>query len=427
MMGRITRAVVSAALMLVLAGCWPVPGENADRTAYNGFETRITSATVGDLDVAWVGGPGTPELGFAGEIRQIVVSPAGVHALFVGLEDIASCPVGFLFTVEAASGAISWAKELIDHNVCALSGSPSYGEPFVLGDTVFIGASLLWAQRLCCPPLYNFVSGTQAYDIHTGDAMPSGISGILDGHRRGIVTLTRSSLVNGNSGLVASTVGLASLDGSSTPPVSVVGSARTTIGSELFYQLSTSSIRAYSLTTADNTCGTSGTETCPVWSTTPDANATLVGHPVLANGGETVYVGTNAGTLFALDGTTGAVQWSATVGVMAAPPALGNGVLYVPTSSAGLVALDAASGSVLWTGVTASSIGVQAAVAGGVVYAGSADGVVRAFDAAGCAEDTCGSLWAAATGAAITSPPVVSNGQLYVGTADATIVAYRLP
>ena len=45
---------------LVLSACWPVPGGNADRTAHNPLETALTTASVADLEPAWVAdlGPG---------------------------------------------------------------------------------------------------------------------------------------------------------------------------------------------------------------------------------------------------------------------------------------------------------------------------------------------------------------------------------
>lgn len=85
-------------------------------------------------------------------------------------------------------------------------------------------------------------------------------------------------------------------------------------------------------------------------------------------------------------------------------------------------------GSTLWTAATGSPIQVQPAVAGGVVFTGSANGSLHAFAAAGCGTASCDELWSADTGtAAITGAPAVSQGRLYVGTADGRVVAYGLP
>lgn len=160
---------------------------------------------------------------------------------------------------------------------------------------------------------------------------------------------------------------------------------------------------------------------CPLWAAPTDGVAARV---VIAPDHTTLYTGTTAGTVYALDATTVAVQWTVSVGApVTASPALADGILYVPTGDGRLVAVDAA-GTPLWEAATGSAIGVQPAVAGGVVYTGSDDGSVDAFDTAGCGAATCTALWSAETGSRITGAPAVSNGRLYVGTADGRLVAY---
>jgi outer membrane protein assembly factor BamB len=61
------------------------------------------------------------------------------------------------------------------------------------------------------------------------------------------------------------------------------------------------------------------------------------------------------------------------------------------------------------------------AVAGGVVYAGSADGNLYALDAA-----TGARLWSAATGGSVYASPAVTNGTVYVGSTDGNVYAYDL-
>jgi outer membrane protein assembly factor BamB len=186
-------------------------------------------------------------------------------------------------------------------------------------------------------------------------------------------------------------------------------------------------VRAYSLSSLVNTCGSSGTESCPQWVTPVDGS--VAGPPVLVDGGTTVLVGTDAGTVSALDGDSGAVRWSTPVGAaVTAEPALADDVLYVSTASGQLVAVDATDGTVLWRGDTGSgeAISAQPASAGGVIFTGSADGRVSAFDASGCGAATCDTLWSTSTGSGPTSTLAVSNGQLYVAGGDG-LTAYRLP
>ena len=66
-------------------------------------------------------------------------------------------------------------------------------------------------------------------------------------------------------------------------------------------------------------------------------------------------------------------------------------------------------------------------VAGGVVYVGTADGTVSAFDASGCINSPpCPRLWSANVGAPVSGGMAVANGKLYVGS-ETGLVAYRLP
>ena len=69
---------------------------------------------------------------------------------------------------------------------------------------------------------------------------------------------------------------------------------------------------------------------------------------------------------------------------------------------------------------------MQPAVAASVVYVGSGDGALRAFDGAGCGAATCAPLWTADAGGAVTGGLAISNGMLYAGTANA-LVGYGLP
>jgi outer membrane protein assembly factor BamB len=182
-------------------------------------------------------------------------------------------------------------------------------------------------------------------------------------------------------------------------------------------------------TLASFACG-GGTTECPLWSAALDGS--IAGRSVIGAGGTTVYVGTSAGTVYALDATTGAVAWKAAVGsAVTDAPALAHGTLYVPTASGDLIALAAGGCSTgvcspVWRASTGSRIGGQPVVAGGVVLTGSDNGALRAFDAAGCAAATCPALWSASTGSAV-SGMAVNGGTLYVGTADVRLIAYHLP
>jgi len=76
-----------------------------------------------------------------------------------------------------------------------------------------------------------------------------------------------------------------------------------------------------------------------------------------------------------------------------------------------------------WTAQTGSKIPSSPAVANGVVYVGSQDGKLYAFDAT-----TGATLWRTAkTGDVINSSPAVANGVVYIGSNDGKLYAFHLP
>jgi outer membrane protein assembly factor BamB len=197
-------------------------------------------------------------------------------------------------------------------------------------------------------------------------------------------------------------------------------------------------LRAFALSGAPTGCGpATATHDCPLWATPLDG--TTVSQPVIGDDGATLYVGTDVGTVYAVDATTGAVRWQAPVGsAVTGAVALADGTVFVPTASGDLVALAAggcgdATCSPVWSGATGSSVSQQPAVAGEVVYTASADGSLHAFAAEGCGDDTtCPALWSESTGRQLSDGPIVSGGWLYVsfdsgsGTQGGGVVAYSL-
>jgi outer membrane protein assembly factor BamB len=101
-----------------------------------------------------------------------------------------------------------------------------------------------------------------------------------------------------------------------------------------------------------------------------------------------------------------------------------NGVVYVGSFDRRLYAFDAGTGAPQpgWPVLTGGLIGSSPAVANSVVYVGSADGNIYAY------ETTQGFfLWAAATGGQIfLSSPAVADGAVYVGSRDGMLHAYNL-
>ena len=133
---------------------------------------------------------------------------------------------------------------------------------------------------------------------------------------------------------------------------------------------------------------------------------------------------------------------AATSGSIYSSPAVANGVVYVGSNDNKLYAFDAAghtncSGipktcTPLWTATTGARVVSSPAVANGVVYVGSFDNKLYAFDAAGttgCSglPKTCTPLWTGTTGGFVWSSPGPAGGVVYVGSNDANLYAYGLP
>ncbi len=139
--------------------------------------------------------------------------------------------------------------------------------------------------------------------------------------------------------------------------------------------------------------------------------------PAVANG--VVYVGSEDGNVHALNASTGAFLWSHATGAMTlSSPAVANGVVYVESSDGNLYALNASSGAVMWSSPTAGSGLSSPAVANGVVYVGSQDGSVYALSAS-----TGTYLWSFSTGDSVYASPAVVSGVVYAGSHGGTVYA----
>jgi outer membrane protein assembly factor BamB len=88
-----------------------------------------------------------------------------------------------------------------------------------------------------------------------------------------------------------------------------------------------------------------------------------------------------AGTVRALDPTTGAARWiHATTGAVVPALAVGNGLVAAAGDDT-VEVLDAASGTLLWEFATEGQVYAAPSIAGGALYVASTDGYVYAFGA----------------------------------------------
>ena len=117
------------------------------------------------------------------------------------------------------------------------------------------------------------------------------------------------------------------------------------------------------------------------------------------------------------------IAWTATTGnYVYSSPAVEYGLVYVGSEDGKLYAFNASTGATLWTATTTGDVLSSPAVANGVVYVGSDDGKLYAFNA------NTGALlsgWPVTTGNFIYSSPAVANGVVYVGSSDDNLYAFN--
>jgi outer membrane protein assembly factor BamB len=415
-MGRVRRAALVAAAALTLTGCWPYPWQNADRTSHNPLEDALTTENVASLAIDWV----AP---LDGDVAGDAVSAGGD----VNVHDDRSA-----YGIDLATGARQWARgvpapgtadpvlrdggELLVPSaggtvddvedertvwVDAGTGTPTgeqLGERIVArrGDLALTFSTFdpHIAQALDVPVV-------RFRDLATQELIWQGW-GFAEGQPRpapAAMTVGDRWIYNAGDGIVT--------DGLTDPP----GNALRAI--DLVNPRRQPDIQEYIV---------------PSWVVRLDG--TTATPPVLDAPEDTVFTGTDAGTVYAIDVPSRTVRWTASVGsAVTASPALAGGRLYVPTASGDVVVLaeggcGAATCAPLWRGPTRSSITTQPAVAGGVVYTGSANGAVRGFAAAGCGGATCTPLWQTSTLNRITGGPSVFAGRVLYGTEHGNLVAY---
>jgi len=167
----------------------------------------------------------------------------------------------------------------------------------------------------------------------------------------------------------------------------------------------------------------------------------IVSSPVLDDG--VVYVGSDDGSVYAIDAATGRLRWQRrTGGPVASTPAIASGRLYVSSYDGKIYALDVRTGEPLWKFATGGERRFEAkglhgmlpkqqtiadpfdvflsspVVAEGSVYVGSGDGNLYALDAA-----TGEPRWTFRTGDVVHASPAFADGVVYVGSWDGDLYA----
>lgn len=146
-----------------------------------------------------------------------------------------------------------------------------------------------------------------------------------------------------------------------------------------------------------------------------------------------VFVGSDDGRVYAIDTASGEEVWAEEMGAavtttpaFAPSPTDGggtdeeavSGMVYVGSDVGTVFALDAASGSLEWAQPTQDAVRSAPAVSEGRVFVGSLDGNVYALDASTGDEE-----WRFDTGQGVVGSPAVADGTVYVGSRSGTVHA----
>lgn len=155
--------------------------------------------------------------------------------------------------------------------------------------------------------------------------------------------------------------------------------------------------------------------------------------PVLfdINGQPVVAVPSKDGHCYALHRATGELIWDAAVsdgnsrGGSISSPAAAYGKIFfgatVQITTGKVVALDQRDGRIVWENALPAPVLGAAAVAGGVVFIGGADGALHAYDAS-----TGTQLWAAQRSSMLGGVSI-SAASVFTGSLDHNIYAFALP
>jgi outer membrane protein assembly factor BamB len=434
--------VLLSALAVLAGGCdWPMFRQGPEHSG-SSADTSISTATVSSsMVLAWTATTG-------GVVES---SPAVANGVvYVGSNDRKL----YAFDATGSAGCAGTPKKCAPLWTSVGTGASIFSSPVVVNGVVYVGSEdgTLYAfdakgttncagvPRTCIPLWTAATKGL----IESSPTVVDGVVYVGSGHSdKRLYAFDAAGTKNCSGNPVTCTplwTAAASQSISSSPAVA---------GGVVYVGSQDGALYAFD---AAGVNGCSGTPVVcsPMWTSTVTGGSIFSSPSVV---GGVVYVGSNDGNLYAFDanGNTGcsgapvtcAPLWSATTGgSVGSSPAVTNGVVYVGSNDGKLYAFDAngntgCSGNpktcaALWTSqATGAPVFSSPGIANGVVYVGSNNNHIYAFDASSkmkCSgtPKVCSPLWGAKTGGSVASSPAVANGMVYVGSDDHKLYAFGL-
>jgi outer membrane protein assembly factor BamB len=155
-----------------------------------------------------------------------------------------------------------------------------------------------------------------------------------------------------------------------------------------------------------------------IWGTATGASDEGINSSPAVAGG-VVYVGSDDGSVWAFDASSGASLWSfATGGAVRSSPAIVDGVVYAGSSNGSVYAIDAATGTEIWSFATGGDVTASPLVVDGLVFVGSRGGTFYALEAATGGVSWSKRTWGVWHGAAY------ENGTVFVGSDQSKVFAF---
>ena len=331
-----------------------------------------------------------------GKVRSTPVVAGGL--VLVGSED------GLLYAIDADQGRVSWTHSC--EGPVTSSPAAADGRAFVVGGDGHLDAleletgKLLWTVAVGDPVPYEQRPGEpRNWDFYLSSPVVYGdivLFGATDGNvyavdaARGTVRWKRDlgGAIRSTPAVAADTVYVGSMDGTLHALALATGQQRWVFDTE-------------------------GNPYFP--------RGEVQSSPAVANG--VVYVGARDGFLYAVDAKSGEQRWLADHrgSWVITSPAVHDGLVFAGSSDGEFVhAVDAKTGEEKWRFDTGSRVFSSLAGAGGLVYFGTWNG-----DLIGLALQDGSRKASNMAESAIMSSPVLADGVLYVGSDDSCLYAFQ--